>query len=173
MLMELHLNKFTINLCNISQYFMSINLGDLKGIKGLIIFEIFEWEFCADIQNIVAIIKPAECRKLYKENLISAVEFKGLKFSIIDLKNKIFGFKPSEFDRENRVILFEMFGKQFCFFVKSVIEILTTDRIFTERTLDFIPASDKNYIRSQLKYQDRIIHIPDFEALVKELKFNG
>ena len=151
---------------------MSINLENLRNVRGLIIFEIFEWEFCADIQNIVAIIKPVECQKLYLRNMLTALEFKEMKFSIVDLKNKIFGIKPNEFGDDGRVILFEMFGKRFCFFVRSVIEILTTDRIFIEKSLDFIPVSDKKYIRSHLKYQDRIIHIPDFETLVKELKMD-
>lgn len=149
---------------------MKINLDTLKGIKGLIIFEISGWEFYTDIQNIVAILKPEECNTNTSTEKRWEIEFKGMKFNLVDLRNKIFGFNQKTPEDEKRIILVEMFGKSFCFFVKNVVELLTTDRIFIEKSLDLIPVSDKRYIRSLLKFQGRTIYFPDFELLAKELE---
>ena len=151
---------------------MNINLDTLEGIRGLIIFNISGLEFCADIQNIVAIVKPEESRQLFSENKFKAIEFKGMRFNFVDLRNKMFGFKQKDSKNENRIILMEMFGKLFGFFVRNVVDLLTTDRIFIEKSLDLIPVSDKRYIRSLLKYQGRTIHLPDYELLAKEVEIN-
>ncbi len=147
---------------------MDIYQGPLEGIKGLLIYKIADMEFCSDVKNIVAILRPDEIVQMKNQNKLHQILFNQLIFKTIDL-HKIFGMKPVKMNNNIRIILHEMYGKRFCFLVDSVIEILTTDRMFIDNSLDLIPYSDKNFIKSILKYQNRKIYLPDFEKVTKEL----
>ena len=147
---------------------MDIYQGSLEGIKGLLIYKIADKEFCSDVKDIVAILKPDEIVQMKNQNKLHQILFNQLIFSTIDL-HKIYGLKPLKMTENIRIILHEMFGKRFCFLVDSVVEILTTDRIFIDNSLDLIPYSDKSFIRSILKYRESNIYLPDFEKITKEL----
>jgi len=147
---------------------MDIYQGPLEGIKGLLIYEIADMEFCSDVKNIVAIIKMEEVEQLKKYNSLHQILYHQSVFITIDLR-KIYGLKPNKLTKNIRIILHEMFGKRFCFLADNVIEILTTDSMFIDTSLDLIPYSDKNFIKNILKYHNRRIYLPDFEKITKEL----
>ena len=147
---------------------MDIYQGPLEGIKGLLIYKIADMEFCSDVKDIVAILKPDEIVQMKNQNKLHQILFNQSIFEAIDL-HKIYGMKQVIMTDNIRIILHEMFGSRFCFFVDNVIEILTTDRMFIDNKLDLIPYSDKSFIKSILKYQNRNIYLPDFEKITKEL----
>jgi len=147
---------------------MDIYQGPLEGIKGLLIYQIANMEFCSDVKNIAAILRMDEVEKLKKHNSLHQILYHQSIFKTIDL-HKIYGLKPIKTTKNIRIILLELFGKRFCFMVDNVIEILTTDSMFIDNSLDLIPYSDKSFIKSILKYQNRKIYLPDFEKITKEL----
>jgi len=147
---------------------MNIYEGPIEGVKGLLIYKIDDKEYCSDIQNIAAIIKNDEIKQQTKQSYLSQIEFDHSVFSIIDL-HKIYKTKPLKQTDSIRIILHEMFGKNFCFFVDKVMEILSTDRLFMENSIDLLPYSGKSFIKYILKYQKRNIFIPDFENITKRL----
>ena len=147
---------------------MNIYEGPVEGIKGLLIYKIDQTEYCSDIQSVAAIIKTNEIKQSTKQNYLSRIEFDHSVFSIIDM-HKIYETKPLKQTDSNRLILHEIYGKNFCFFVDKVLEILSTDRLFMEKSMDLLPYSGKNLIRYILKYQKRNIFFPDFEKITKSL----
>jgi chemotaxis signal transduction protein len=147
---------------------MNIYEGPVEGIKGLLIYKIDHTEYCSDIQNVAAIIRTDEVKQFTNQNYLSQIEFDHSVFSIIDM-HKIYETKPLKQTNSNRLILHEIYGKNFCFFVDKVLEILSTDRLFMEKSMDFLPCTGKSLIRYILKYQKRNIFFPDFEKITKSL----
>ncbi len=147
---------------------MDIYQKPLDGFKGLLIYEIANLQFCSDVNNIAAILKREEVNQLSEQNNLNHVLYYEFEFRKIDL-HKIYDLKPKRESKNNRIIFHEMFGKRFCFPVDSVIEILTMDIMFIDKLLDLIPYSNKDYIGSILKYQNREIYLPDFGKITKEL----
>ena len=148
---------------------MGIYQKQFNEIKGLLIYEMGDMEFCSDVKDIVAVVKTNEVRQLIKQDSSSSIEYNKMEFKLIDL-HKIYGLRPLNASKDVRVIFHEMYGKRFCFKVDLVKEILTTDIIFIEKSLDIIPSKEKNYINSILKYKSRKIYIPGFEQISKELE---
>ena len=147
---------------------MNVYQGSIEGIKGVLIYKIDGTEYCSDIQNVAAIMRIDEVKQHTNQNYLSQIEFDHSVFSIIDL-HKIYITKPLKQTDSIRIILHEMFGKNFCFFVDKVIEILSTDRLFMENSIDLLPYSGKSFIKYILKYQKRNIFIPDFEKITRRL----
>ena len=147
---------------------MNIYDGPIEGIKGLLIYKIDEIEYCSDIQNIAAIIRTEEVKQNTRQNYLSQIGHNHSFYSIIDL-HKIYKSKPIKQTNSIRIILHEMFGKYFCFFADEVMEILSTDKIFLEKSIDLIPYSGESMIKYIFQYQNRNIYIPDFESITKSL----
>ena len=147
---------------------MNIYEDLIEGIKGVLIYKIGDAEYCTDIQYIAAVKRIDEIKQNAGQNYISQIEYNQSAFSIIDLHN-IYKTNPLKQTNNIRIIMQEMFGKNFCFFADRVLEILSTDKIFMEKTMDLLPYSGKNFIKYILKYQNRDILFPDFEKITKSL----
>ncbi len=147
---------------------MGIDTQLLEGLRGLVIFDIAEQEFCSDINNVLAIIRINEAKFWNVERFLTDIEFNKVVFRVVDIHG-IYGFNPVRITDSTRIMLFELFGKKFCFIVDRVIEMLTTDRIFIEKSLDIVQDTDKGHSRGILKYQKRNIFIPNFEKICKDL----
>jgi chemotaxis signal transduction protein len=147
---------------------MNIYDGPIEGIKGVLIYKIGESEFCTDIQYIAAVKRIDEIKQNAGQNYISQIEYNQSVFSIIDL-HKIYKVKPIKQTVSSMIILHEMYGKNFCFFVDMVIEIISTDKFFLEDSTDLIPYPGDSMIKYILKFQKREIYMPDFERITKSL----
>jgi|YelNatPaOPRAMG01_1025707.scaffolds.fasta_scaffold00839_5 chemotaxis signal transduction protein len=148
---------------------MGIYQKQFNEIKGLLIYEMGDMEFCSDVKDVVAVVKTNEVKRLAQLDYTSRIEYNKMSFRLIDL-HKIYGLKSLKISKDMRIILHEMYGKRFCFRVDRVKEILTTDIIFIEKSLDIIPSRGKKFINSILIYKDRKIYIPGFEQISKELE---
>ncbi len=135
----------------------------LKEFEGLVIFEIANFEYCSDIKNVAAILDNNEISRLNQHDL-KIIEYHKLNFNIVDLHG-LYNNTPIKKSVKTRLILCEMFNKRFCFYVDCVKEIISIDKIFFEKSLKIINYSVKNFIKFKLKYQDRVIFIPDFEKI--------
>jgi len=147
---------------------MGIYQGSFEGIEGLLIYKIADSEYCSDIFNIIGVLRKEDIFLSRNENNFIQAIFNNLSYQIIDLHRtyEINSIKESD---EVRILLHEIFGKRFCFFVDHVIEIISTDSIFVEKSLDLIPYSGQKPIKYILKYQNRDIFIPDFEVITKRM----
>lgn len=148
---------------------MSINQETLKGIQGLLVFKINDKEYCSDIKNISAVLKLRDAFGGQSNRNNGILYYNDLSFNILDM-HKILKINKVEKSTNSRIILFETFCKRFGFLIDKIIEIITTDSIFLENSLDLFPASNKEFISGELIIQDRTIFFMDFEKLSKELK---
>ena len=147
---------------------MMVNIDSFIGISGLLIFKINNQEYCADMKNISAIINLSEFALLSKNNLTNEIEFAGLSFKMIDI-HKMLSYNAARIRNCARIILFEFYSKKFGFLADKVSEIITTDRMFMDKSVDIIMNNDKEYIKSILIYENRRILLFDFERISKTL----
>ena len=147
---------------------MDIDEEPIEGIKGLLIYKIDSDEYCADIRNVIAIVEADLVKQNIKNNISNHIEYNHHIFTMIDL-HKIFKKNPIKHTKNIRIIMHEMYGKRYCFFVDKVLEILSIDNIFFEKSLDILPCTRKNFIKYILRFQERDILIPDFEKITKSL----
>lgn len=148
--------------------FMSINQDTLRGIQGLLIFEINDREYCSDIKNISAILKLSEAYNGYSGRNDGKISFNNVTFKLLEI-GAVLNNHPPSMSMNSRIILFETFGKQFGFLVDKIIEIITTDSIFLDTSLDLFPDSKEEFISGELIMQARKIFFIDFEKISKEL----
>ncbi len=147
---------------------MDINQDTLNWIRGLIIFNICGREYCADIKNLSTVFKANDSRFKEGNRSDNEVYYEGQLYKLIDI-NTVLKMPLSEITDNSRLILFEIFGKMFGFIADQIIEIITTDLIFQEKFLDLIPATNEEYIKGELLFQNRKILFPDYERISKEL----
>lgn len=150
---------------------MTISNDILETLKGLVIFKINNEEYCFDIRNISAILKPYEIDKnsALKPEKQPCISFADEKFIMVDM-HEIFGVRYSGINSDTRVILIEIFDKKIAFWVDKVKEIVTLDRIFIEKSLRYKPYNNNSFISGILEIQDRKIKMPNFNKIANELK---
>ncbi len=140
----------------------------IEELQGLLIYEINREKFCSDIKEISTILKPSEANMKIKNTFESYVLFDEFEYKLIDIY-KMLKLNRPKIMQGSKLILFEAFGKRFGFIVDKIVELITTDKLFVDKSLDLIPHSEKNFIGSILKFQNRTIYMPDFARITKEL----
>lgn len=148
---------------------MGMIQDSIEELHGLLIYEINGEKFCSDIKEISTILKPSEANLKLRSAIESYVLFDEFEYKLINI-HKMLKFNSPKVMKCSKLILFEVFGKRFGFIVDKIIELVTTEKLFVEKSLDLIPHSDKNFISSILKFQNRIIYMIDFEKITKELE---
>jgi chemotaxis signal transduction protein len=147
---------------------MTINQENLKGLNGLLIFEISKQEFCIDIQIVSDIILAKDVKIKINTFNEATIYLDDLEYKVIQL-HRLLGYPEMDIINGCRAILVDVFGKRIAFLVDKVVEIVTTDKIFVENSLDLKLLNNKKYLSGVLKFQDRQILIPDLERISKEL----
>jgi len=137
----------------------------MDNLKGLLVFYLGDLEFCADIKDITTTIRVD---KLGTEFPVERMEHLKLMINksevqIINL-HKLFGITLTKFDNETRIFLYEKNGMRFGFFVDKVSELLTLDRKII-RQLEFIPPQNSEYLLSIIKFEGRLLYLPDYHRI--------
>jgi|SRR5690606_15354521 chemotaxis signal transduction protein len=141
----------------------------IETMTGLVLFEIADQEFCADIRDISAIVNPAELNQ--KENLgmndNPHVVINNLNIPIVPL-HKFFSVELNEKTEDQRILIIEPDNSMFGFFVDRVKEIFTMSKEFKDK-LTFVPrTSDKveEYLTGTINFEGRTLLLPDFQRLL-------
>lgn len=137
----------------------------MDNLKGLLVFYLGDLEFCADIKDIATTIRVD---KLGTEFPVERMEHLKLMINksevqIINL-HKLFGITLTKFDNETRIFLYEKDSMRFGFFVDKVSELLTLDRKII-RQLEFIPPQNSEYLLSIIKFEGRLLYLPDYHRI--------
>ncbi|MFO7445639.1 MAG: chemotaxis protein CheW [Ignavibacteriaceae bacterium] len=136
-------------------------------MTGLVIFEVSEQEFCADIRHISAIINPLELN--LKDNLQSDIE-KRIHINNISIPlipfNKFYGIEAKLKGDDQRILIVEPDDILFGFYVDKVKEIFTMSREFKDK-LTFSSTKEKEYLAGIINYEGRTLYLPDFEQIVE------
>ncbi len=137
----------------------------MDNLKGLLIFYLGDLEFCADIKDISTTIKVD---KLGTDFPVERMEHLKLMINksevqIINL-HKLFGITLEKFDYETRILLYEKENIRFGFFVDKISELLTLDRKVV-RQLEFIPPQNSEYLLTTIKFERRILYLPDYHGI--------
>jgi hypothetical protein len=137
-------------------------------VPGILIFEVGRSEFCIDVNFIYKFEKKfydtEPCNESFRTNKIThsdPYEY------IIDL-NDLFKIEKK---RQNYFFIIRtiMFAKKISLIVDSVLEFITIDTIFIEKSLDINKAESAEYIKWILNYKNRNISIPDYEKIAKSI----
>lgn len=147
---------------------MDINRGLTLGVDGLLVFEINNQEFCSDMRFVTAILSLKEAASNSSKTLKSKVKFNGDNYRLINIY-KILNYNAVKQKSDMRIILFDIFQNKFGFMVDKVSEILTTEKIFINKSLDMILSSKIKFIKGYLIFENRKILLLDFERITKEL----
>ena len=142
-----------------------------ESVPGLLIFEVDNMIFCTDVRIITVILKPEEIEwshSMSNSENTSSIIFHDQDFKLLNF-NKLMNLKRTKDINDSRVILLDVYEKRFAFFVDRVTEILSLDKIFIEKSIDYKPYSDIDFISGVLKFQGRICYFPDYERMAKEL----
>ena len=147
---------------------MDISKDSLWGIQGLLILKINNKEYCSDIKNVSVVLN------LDEETLHSYSPKEGIlfyrngKFKLLDI-NGILNAGKGRTSHSSKIILFETFGSHFGFLADEILEIVTIDTLFIEKSLDFIPYPDNGFINGELIMQGRKIYFFDFNKFSRDL----
>jgi chemotaxis signal transduction protein len=136
-----------------------------ESLSGLVVFELDDKEFCADIRNISAILNPKEINKSNSEIAsVSKIKLNGIQVPLIDL-HKYFDVPRKVKSKNMRIILFEVRDKLFGFMVERVKEIFSMSRSFRNK-IHFTPV-ENTYVLWKLDIEGRELLIPDFEKIIE------
>ncbi len=147
---------------------MDVNQGLTLGVDGLLIFEISNQEFCSDMRFVTAILNLKEAASNLSRMPKSEIQFNDDKYKLINIY-KTLNYNTVKQKNDTRIILFDIFQTRFGFLVDKVSEILTTEKIFINKSLDMILSSRIKYIKGYLIFENRKILLLDFERITKEL----
>lgn len=147
---------------------MELNQSLLLGVEGLLIFEINEQEYCSDMKYVTSILNLNEILSDSKKAPKTEIHVHGGAYRFINII-KILNYEDIKPREEARIILFEMFQRKFGFIVNKVNEILTTEEIFINKSLDLVLGSKKKFIKGYLIFENRKILLIDFESITKDL----
>lgn len=137
-------------------------------LTGLIVFEMEEKEFCADIKDISAILNPQELKTEESDIYsLSSIKLNEIDVPIIDL-HKFLGVQFNKDSKDIRVMLVETDERLFGFIVERVKEIFTMNKEFRSK-LNFIPGEGK-FIIGRINYEGRELLLPDFKKIIESNK---
>lgn len=141
--------------------------------KQVIVFKLNDYEFMADIMDVVEIVNYRE--PTYVPNAPSFVsgiiENRGVIVPIIDLKKR---FNLKDFSNRNvdkKIAIIQVDNIMAGLVVDDITEIIVIDSEEIKDVPDIVKEIDKKYIIGSLEYKDRLILVFDLrEVLSKEEK---
>ncbi|AIS52298.1 chemotaxis protein CheW [Thermoanaerobacter kivui] len=135
----------------------------------IVVFKLNNEDFCVDINQVIEIIRLQTIIKV--PDAPSFVEgitnLRGTVIPIVDLKKR-FNLPLSEKNDNNRIIVVNVTNKPVGFIVDSVTEVLHVDESSIQEAPDIIKGIGKEYIRSIINIQDRLIINLDLHKVLTE-----
>jgi purine-binding chemotaxis protein CheW len=143
---------------------------DVEKFTGLVIFCIDDWEFCINFQDVALILRGDELKNIKNINtfLHRDDKEKSDNFMSLDL-GVFFGLKEKKPIENSRFLCIQNNTLEFGFFVDSIKEIITIDRDFVHKKLEFISIASKDYIKGLIKFEKRTFLYPDYNRIVATL----
>lgn len=147
---------------------MGVSTVDLFSFNGLVIFHLSDKLFCANIDDVFAIINPADYPKNFKNSYLinSHLEIESLTISVIDLHN-LFGLKKNKITSTSRFICMDIKGQAFGFLTDKVEEIITLNAEIKNELL-YTPGNGEKLLLGKVKYRDTVFNLPDFQKIINE-----
>jgi len=147
---------------------MGVSTADLNSFNGLIIFCLNDKLFCANIDDVFAIINPADYPKNFKNSYLinSHLEIESLTISVIDL-HTLFSMKKNKITSTSRFICMDINGQAFGFLADKIEEVLT---LHTGIKSDFelIEPKGEKLILGKVRYHNTIFNLPNFQKIINE-----
>jgi len=140
----------------------------LGRIPGLLIFQINNYEFCVDHQQVQDIMKFTDVDTIDKKRLTSEIVSSQARYTLVNIHG-ILEFPNVSFGNDSRLFLIDTFGKKFGFIVDKVIELISMTELFLDNTFDFaIPHEGKQRFSGVLKFKNRRIMMINLEKITKD-----
>lgn len=148
---------------------MDVSSSRLDSFNGLVIFNLNDKLFCADIDTVFAIVNPADYPKNFKDSYLinSHLEIENFTISVIDL-HSLFGLNKNKITSLSRFICIEINEKAFGFLVDKVQEVITVSSS-TRNDFKFVKSKKENFISGNVKYDDMVYTMPNFKKIINDL----
>jgi chemotaxis signal transduction protein len=148
---------------------MTFELGKINKMGGLLIFNFNSHDFCVDIR-IVRDIKKCEGVRIAINGEDEAVVYRDdIEYKLISLY-KLMNYPEINITDSCRLIFIEVFNNRICFYVERVSEILTTDSLFIDNSLEMNLYHDNKYLTAVLRYKGSEISFINLETISKDIK---
>jgi chemotaxis signal transduction protein len=141
---------------------------DFKGFNGLVVFHLVDQLFCTNIDDVFAIVNPADFPENVKNSFLvkSNLDLENYSIPIIGL-HTLFGLKNGKITPISRFICVEKYGHVFAFIADKVEElILLDDR--TRNEFQFIEIKTDKYLSGKVKHNKDVFRLPNFETIINE-----
>lgn len=147
---------------------MGVSTANLNSYNGLVIFYLNDKLFCANIDDVFAIINPAEYPKNFKNSYLinSHLEFESLTISVIDL-HTLFGMKKNKITPTSRFICMDITGQAFGFLTDKIEEVLTL-HTGIKNDFELIEPNGEKFLSGKVKYHDAVFCLPNFQKIINE-----
>lgn len=144
----------------------------LLSIPGIVIFNIANIEFCADIRQVYKILKVNEID--YKSSAASEspqyICINDIKIPIIDM-HKFFGLKKTKKTTDSRVLFIEVNNTIYGFIVEKIQEFMAITKKFNIEDHSSLKQKYNFFLRAVLDYDGRKLMLPDFQKI--DTAFHG
>lgn len=147
---------------------MGYSHSDFNIFKGLVVFHLVDQLFCNNIDEVFAIVNPADFPKNVKNSFLikSNLDIDNLTIPIINL-HTLFGLKNGKITPISRFICMEHHGHTFAFIADKVEELILLDKKSRD-DFKFSECKTEKYLSAKVKYKDQVFYLPDFEKILKE-----
>lgn len=147
---------------------MSDSTTNLNSFNGLIIFDLNDKLFCANIDDVFATINPVDYPNNFKNSYLinSHLVIESLTISVIDLHN-LFGMKKNKISPMSRFICMDINGQAFGFLADKIEEVLTL-HAGIRSDIKFIKPTGEKFLSGKVKYLGTVFNLPNFQKIINE-----
>lgn len=138
----------------------------LLSIPGIVIFNIADKEFCADIRQVYKIIKMNES-DFAASQLSGSSQYiciNDIKIPIIDM-HKFFGLKKPKRTTDSRVLFVEVNNTIYGFVVEKIKEFMAISKKFSIDDQSTLKHKYSFFLKGIFDYDGRKISLPDFQKI--------
>jgi len=121
-----------------------------------------------DIQIVREIIKCEDVRIAINGENKAVIYRDEIEYELIQLY-KLMNYQEINITDSCRIVFIEVFNNRFCFYVESITEILTTESLFVDNSLDMVLSHDNKYLTGIIIYMGKEISFINIETISKGL----
>ena len=138
-------------------------------LNGLVVFYLANELFCVDIDDVFAIVNPADFPQNIKNSFLvkSNLDIDNLTIPIIDL-HAFFGLKNGKITETCRFICIERNKHTFAFVADKVHELITLDNN-TKNKLQVTAGTENKYLTGTIKYGNDVLSLINFDIIINQL----
>ena len=142
--------------------------SNLDLFNGLVVFYLNDKIFCANIDNVFAVVNPANYPKNFKNDYLinSHLTIEDFTISVIDL-HSLFGLTKNKITPSSRFICIDINGKAFGFLADKVEEVITLNSS-SRKYFELIESKNEKFLYGEVKYRDAVFCLPNFTKIINE-----